>query len=206
MVDDASTDQTHVRAEDVARSEARVRVVRHERNRGKGAAVQTGISAANLSHVLVQDADREYDPSDIPRLWNAVVQSGEPDRTVAFGSRSLGARRLPGWRGRLKKWPRQSPGPWLFGYVLSAWFAVVKRRWISDLLTGYKLYPRGLFLGWSPETSGFETDHEITMKILNAGLRIVEVPVSYTPRSKEEGKKINWRDAVKALRTVWRYR
>jgi hypothetical protein len=90
--------------------------------------------------------------------------------------------------------------------MLTGWIFIVRRVWITDSLTGYKLYPSDLFKSWKPITCGFETDHEITSRILNQEHRILELPIDYAPRSKQEGKKIRARDGVIALRTIWVYR
>ena len=97
-------------------------------------------------------------------------------------------------------------GPWLAGVLLSCWTWLLYGRWISDTLTAYKLYPAGVLKSLSLETSGFETDHEITAKLIREGLRIAEVPIAYYPRSAEEGKKIKPRDGLIAVWTLLRFR
>jgi dolichol-phosphate mannosyltransferase len=201
IVDDCSTDATAAEVSKVG--DPCLRLIRLDRNSGKGAAVQAGIARASGEFIIVQDADLEYSPADIPSLFKAqIVANG---RSV-FGSRVLGARSLAGWRGILRCWPGQGLGPWGFNFVLSSWLYLVKRVWITDLLTGYKVYHRSIFDNWTPTTNGFETDHEITMHLLNHGLQIVEIPISYVPRTRSEGKKIGPSDAVKAIRTIWRFR
>ena len=97
-------------------------------------------------------------------------------------------------------------GAWLAGVLLSLWTALLYGRWISDTLTGYKIYPTALLRAFDIRTHGFETDHEITAKLIRAGVRIVEVPISYRPRSVEEGKKIRLRDGWIAVWTLLKYR
>ena len=164
-----------------------------QRNQGKGAAVQRGIREATGDFVLVQDADLEYEPADYLPMLEAVRAGA----ACVYGSRTLGR------RGRH---PQQGLGPWLAGHVLSAWTFVLYGRWISDTLTAYKLYPRSVFTWMKIKTHGFETDHEITAKLVRAGIRIVEVPIAYHPRSVEEGKKIKASDGLIALWTLLRFR
>lgn len=197
--DDSSSDEV-MRIDD-----ARIKLIELPENGGKGAAVRAGIGHASGQFVLVQDADLEYNPAEIPDLLVAATDSTSENRAV-YGSRVLGARQGSGVRARLGLTPGQGVPQWAFGILLSSFMFVVTGRWISDLLTGYKLYPRVLFQNWSSKTNGFETDHEITMRLNCLGFAVHEVPVTYLPRSKEMGKKIGPRDAVKAIRTIWRYR
>ncbi len=201
VVDDCSTDKT---AQVVERfvSEKLI-LLRLPANMGKGAAVQKAIEVSSGQFIIVQDADLEYFPSDIPVLFEAAKKS--PGTTI-FGSRFLGAKQLGGLRGFLRLWPKQSTASWLFNFMLTGWIFIVRRVWITDSLTGYKLYPSDLFKSWKPITCGFETDHEITSRILNQEHGILELPIDYAPRSKQEGKKIRARDGVIALRTIWVYR
>lgn len=200
VVDDGSSDDTVASVKRL--SHPSISVVRMSINSGKGAAVQRGIREASGRYVLVQDADLEYFPEDIPLLLPSTMQ--DETRSV-YGSRVKGAHdHVPSWRGKLGLWPGQGIPQRLANSVLAA---VVKRRHgvkISDPLTGYKLYPRGLFSSWTPATTGFETDHEITLRLIELGIEIEEVPVRYVPRSKAEGKKIRAIDFVRALRVFTR--
>lgn len=201
VVDDCSTDGTSALVAE--KFGDRVKVIRQPVNMGKGAAVQMGFADARGAFLLVQDADNEYDPADIQRILRAAWGS---TNAVVYGSRHRGARSQGGWRGVLGLWPGQSLGPWGFNKLLSTWFLALKHMWISDLLTGYKLYPAEVFEEWKPMTSGFETDHEITLHVVNKGYEIREVPIAYRPRTKAEGKKITSKDALIALTTIWRFR
>lgn len=201
VVDDASTDETAEIVEKYVSE--KLLLNRLPRNMGKGAAVQKAIEFSTGKLIIVQDADLEYFPRDIPILFEAAKSS--PGATI-FGSRFLGAKKLRGIRGYLRLWPKQSVASWIFNFVLTGWIFIVRRVWITDSLTGYKLYPSDLFKKWKPSTSGFETDHEITSQILNQNLKILELPIDYAPRSKQEGKKIRARDGLVALRTIWIYR
>lgn len=201
LIDDASTDTTPEIA--IQFADAGVLYVRQSSNSGKGAAVRRGIELATGNYLLVQDADLEYFPEDIPDLIKAGLENVG---AVVYGSRQIGASNLLGLRRILRIWPGQSILSYIFNFILSMWLFALRGEWITDTLTGYKLYPRTIFQDWLPETKGFETDHEITSHILNLGVPIVEVGINYSPRSVEEGKKIRARDGIIAILTFWRYR
>ncbi len=202
VVDDGSTDTSFSIVENFQLDS--LKLVGLPRNEGKGAAVRHGVAKSSGDFVLIQDADLEYDPREIVKLLGALSE-GEP--IAVYGSRVLGSRdEVQGIRGFLGLWPGQGVPQWAFNTVLSIYHYAITGVWLSDLLTGYKLYPRGVFQDWVSRTSGFETDHEITMRLHSSGIRIIEVPISYSPRSKKQGKKIRARDALTALRTIWRFR
>ncbi len=200
VVNDGSTDAT----ESVARSfEAQgVKCFNQVPNQGKGRAVQRGIREASGDYILVQDADLEYDPADYLPMLDALVTGAD----CVYGSRVKRQIRERGWSLAPGKHPSQGVGPWIAGLVLSCWTFLLYGRWISDTLTGYKLYPARVLKGMKLETSGFETDHEITAKLIRGGFKIVEVPISYHPRSLAEGKKIKPRDGLIAVWTLLKYR
>jgi dolichol-phosphate mannosyltransferase len=197
VINDGSQDRT----EEIARgfrSSGVVCITQH--NQGKGKAVQRGIAEAKGDYLLVQDADLEYDPEDYPAMLAALKNAD-----VVYGSRTLGQLRerksaMPG------RHPSQGFGPWVAGVVLSCWTFVLYGRWISDTLTAYKLYPAAELKNLRLVTRGFETDHEITARLIRAGLKIAEVPIAYHPRSAAEGKKIKPRDGFIALWTLLRFR
>lgn len=199
VVNDGSNDKT---AEIVAAIPG-VRLINQE-NRGKGAAVQRGVREATGDCVLVQDADLEYEPDDIPTMLRAL--SGASD-TAVYGSRILGVKAkqqgvtlFPGLA------PGQQIGPWLVNRALSVLALVLYGRWISDLLTGYKIYPIEFLRSVQVKTAGFETDHELSAKLIRAGYVIREVPAQYRPRSVAEGKKIGALDGLIAVWTLIRFR
>jgi dolichol-phosphate mannosyltransferase len=189
VVDDCSTDGTSAI---VARVPG-VRLHRMARNGGKGQAVRAGIERATGDYLIIQDADLEYDPQDYVPMMRALL-AGRAD--VIYGSRYLG-------HGRHAN---QSLAAFLGGRSLSLVMLACTGHYLTDTVTALKLFPRTLLPELKLETTGFETDHEITAKVLARGLRIAEVPVRYYPRSKAEGKKIGLRDWFIGARTFWRYR
>jgi dolichol-phosphate mannosyltransferase len=193
VIDDCSRDRTS----EIARSVPGVIVERHVRNGGKGTAVRTGITKATGEYLIIQDADLEYEPQDyVPMLEALLSGRGE----AVYGSRYMGA----GFFGA--KYAQQSWPAYLGGRSLSVAALVCTGRYLTDTVTALKLFRRETLLKLDLQTTGFELDHEITAKILARGHRIVEVPVRYFPRSREEGKKIGLRDWFVATETFWKYR
>jgi dolichol-phosphate mannosyltransferase len=200
VVNDGSKDNT----EQIARGFAGVRCFTQVPNQGKGKAVQRGIRESTGDYILIQDADLEYDPNDYLTMLAALR---ETNADVVYGSRVLGQRAgQPKWTLFPGKHPEQGAGPWLAGVLLTLWTALMYRRWITDTLTAYKLYPGPIVKNMKLRTSGFETDHEITAKLVRLGQKIVEAPISYYPRSREEGKKIKPSDGLIAVWTLLRFR
>src|SRR5262245_45023833 len=189
VVDDCSTDRT---AAIVAAVEG-VRLHRMPVNGGKGRAVRAGIALATGEYLIIQDADLEYDPNDYIPMLEALL-SGKGD--VVYGSRYLG-------RGRHRN---QSLAAYLGGRSLSLVGFAFTGRYLTDTVTAYKLFKTRDLAELNLQTSGFELDHEITARLLARGRTIVEVPISYAPRSREEGKKIGLRDWFIAVRTYARFR
>ena len=182
IVDDGSTDGTR----DVLRqlADSTVRVVLHEHNKGKGAAIRTGLEKVTGDLVLIQDADLEYDPEDWPKLLAPVLRG---KAQVVYGSRFTGERRNMLFLH------------WMGNRFLSLTTNVLYNTTLSDMETCYKLFDRSVIDGITIRASRFEFEPEITAKILRRGIRIYEVPISYTGREFDEGKKISWRDGFSAL-------
>ncbi len=189
VVDDHSADGTSA----VASAFHGVILRRLERNSGKGRAVREGIGVATGDFLIIQDADLEYDPQDYVPMLEALL-AGRGD--IVYGSRYM-----RGGRHANQTW-----SAYLGGRSLSLVARVFTGAWITDTVTALKLFPREVIDGLGLTTSGFELDHEITAKLIARGYRIVEVPVSYNPRSKEEGKKIGLRDWFIGTRTFFRFR
>src|SRR5262245_11853284 len=189
VVDDHSKDRTS----EIVRGFAEVDLHRLERNSGKGRAVRAGLERATGDLLIIQDADLEYDPRDYVPMVDAIL-AGRGD--IVYGSRYLN-------RGRHAN---QSLAAYLGGRSLSLVALACTGTYLTDTVTALKLFPRELLMSLTLTTSGFELDHEITAKMLAQGKRIVEVPVRYYPRSREEGKKIGWRDWVTGVRTFVRFR
>jgi glycosyltransferase involved in cell wall biosynthesis len=200
VVNDGSKDNTA----EVAQSHSGVRVFTQVPNQGKGKAVQRGIREATGDYILIQDADLEYDPNDYLALLEALTGT---KADVVYGSRTLGQRNAqPRWTLFPGKHADQGVGPWFAGVLLTLWTGLVYGRWITDTLTAYKLYPGPVVKAMKLRTSGFETDHEITAKLIRLGKKIIEVPIAYYPRSREEGKKIRPSDGLIAVWTLLRFR
>ncbi len=199
VVDDGSKDKTST----IASKFKQVTCFKKE-NGGKGSATKYGIAKATGDWILIQDADLEYDPNDYIPMLKAIKK--HHGLMTVYGSRILGQIKAKSSRSFPGKHPDQSVGPWMAGVLLSLWAFVLYGTYITDTLTGYKIYPAEMLKKFRIQTFGFETDHELTAKLLRSGVKIVEVPVSYRPRSLEEGKKIRPRDFFIALATFWKYR
>ena len=189
VVDDASSDGTDKVLDTL--EDSTVRVVRHPVNRGKGAAVRTGLGYARGDLVLVQDADLEYDPEDWPRLLAPILKG---KARVVYGSRFTGERKNMLFLH------------WVGNRFLSLVTNVLYNTTLSDMETCYKLFDRQVLEGITITSERFDFEPEITAKVLRRGHRIYEVPISYSGREFHEGKKITWRDGIRALTTLVRER
>ncbi len=189
VVDDHSADRTS----EIAAGFKDVILRRLDRNSGKGRAVREGVGLATGDFLIIQDADLEYDPQDYIPMLEALL-SGRAD--IVYGSRYM----------RGGRHANQTVTAYLGGRSLTLVARLFTGAWLTDTVTALKLFPREVVTGLALETSGFELDHELTAKVLARGLTIVEVPVSYHPRSREEGKKIGMRDWFIATRTFFRFR
>lgn len=191
-VDDGSSDRSHSVLADMAGQEPRLRLSRHEENRGKGAALRTGIALATFPVVVIQDADLEYDPADYPRLLEPILQ----DRAdVVFGSRFIGSeahRVLYFWH-------------FLGNRFLTLLSNMCTNLNLSDVETCYKAFRREIIQGIRIEENRFGFEPEITAKMARKQARIYEVAISYHGRTYADGKKIGWRDGFSAIRCIAKY-
>lgn len=206
VVDDGSSDGTCEKIAEVVKRHSEIMFVQHEKNRGKGAAVRTGFKNATGDVLIVQDADLEYEPEDIPRVAGPVL-SGDAD--VVYGSRILMEKAL-GRSGIIGLLTGKHPHSYVFAYLggitITHFANLLSGASLTDEPTCYKCFSREVILDLQIECDDFSWEPEITMKLLKREIQIVEVPISYHPRKKEEGKKINWRHGVAALQTIWRWR
>jgi len=192
IVDDGSSDGTRQVLAQMHKAHPDLRVLLHGRNQGKGAAVRTGIQAAQSDLILIQDADLEYDPREYPALL-APIQEGKAD--VVFGSRFLGAARRPTmfWHMVANK-------------MLTLMTNVLYNSILSDMETGYKVFRREVIQAIPLRARRFDFEPEVTAKLLKRGVRVFEVPISFNPRDYAEGKKIGLKDAFAAIWALLRYR
>lgn len=192
MVNDASTDGSRKILDELGERFENVRVFHHEFNLGKGAALRTGFQHAEGPYVIIQDADLEYDPEEYPLLLNPVLQD---KADVVYGSRFLGAsahRVLYFWHSVGNR----------FLTLLSNMFSDLN---LTDMETCYKLFRKTVLEQVSIKENRFGFEVEITSKISRMKLRIYEVGISYYGRSYDEGKKIGWRDGVRAIWCILKY-
>ena len=191
VVDDGSTDGTRDKLKNLD-GKKRVRVILHEQNQGKGAAVRTGMSAAEGDVLLIQDADLEYDPRDYPELLKPINE-GLAD--VVYGSRFLGrAHRVTMfWHMIANK-------------SLTLMTNILYDTILTDMETGYKVFKRKVIEGMTIKANSFDFEPEFTAKILKQKYRIFEVPITFNPRDYTQGKKIKLIDAFEAIWTLVKYR
>jgi len=190
LVDDGSSDGTWTRMQRWAENE-RVQALRHDSQRGKGAAIRTALTLARGKVILVQDADMEYDIADYPRLLDPIIKGRAH---VVYGTRVFASHTAHSYWYVMGNKGVTTAANLLFNVYL------------SDIETAYKVFPREAALAMNLEAHGFEIDPEITAKLLRMGYRIHEVPVDYVARSRAEGKKIRPSDGVKALGVLLRHR
>jgi glycosyltransferase involved in cell wall biosynthesis len=191
LVDDGSTDGSREKLQQLENEEGIV-VLYHERNQGKGAAIRTGVAAATRDLVIIQDADLEYDPREIPNLMQPIL-AGKAD--VVYGSRFMG-----GQPHRVLYFWHQVGNQLLT--LLSNMFTNLN---LTDMETCYKLFRREVIQGIEIEESRFGMEPEITAKVARGHWRIYEIGISYSGRTYDEGKKIGWKDGFQAIWCILKY-
>jgi glycosyltransferase involved in cell wall biosynthesis len=191
VVDDGSKDGTRDILQKL-NGKKKVRVVLHEKNQGKGAAVVTGMHAAKGDILLIQDADLEYDPRDYPLLLKPL-EEGLAD--VVYGSRFLGG-------------PHRVTMFWhqVANKLLTFMTNILYDSILTDMETGYKVFRRTVIEGMTIRAKRFNFEPEFTAKVLKRKYRIYEVPISFNPRDYTEGKKIKFHDAIEAVWALIKYR
>lgn len=193
VVNDGSTDNTAEIIESIDNV-----FLLNQSNQGKGKAVQNGIKKSSGDFILIQDADLEYSPHDYKSLFEPIL-SNEAGISV-YGRRKKSINDLsPKIISWIKKHPDQPLTSWVANIFLSILVFILYGRFISDTLTGYKVYPKSFFDNNVINANGFEADHEITVKLFENNFEIIEVPVDFFPRTAEEGKKIGIRDFFVAI-------
>jgi glycosyltransferase involved in cell wall biosynthesis len=192
IVDDYSTDGTREHLREINQTHENVKVLYHDHNQGKGAALRTGFQAVTGDVVIIQDADLEYDPREYPHLLNPIVD-GRAD--VVYGSRFLGGphRVFFFWHYVGNK----------FVTLLSNMFTNLN---LTDMETCYKVFKREVLDEITVKSKRFGFEPEFTAKIAKKGFRIYETPISYSGRTYAEGKKIGWKDGVKAVIAILWFR
>ncbi len=193
IVDDGSTDGTRDLLRQIeAQGRPNVRILYHEHNQGKGAALVTGFSHASGDVFLIQDADLEYDPREYPSLLKPLQ---EGIAQVVYGSRFLGG-------------PRKAMNFWnmIANKILTLTTNVLYNAILSDMETCYKVFRAEVARDMVIHAHGFDFEPEFTAKVLKQGIRIYEVPISYNGREWTEGKKISWTDGPIAMWTLVKYR
>ena len=196
VVDDGSEDNTF----EILSEIHGIKVIK-QKNSGKGRAVQKGIELSCGDLILIQDADLEYDPEDFYKLL-------EPFRfkkkISVYGSRPMN---IFNKKSIFKdKHYKQSYGPYFMNKLLCFFFKILFKVNLTDPLTGYKVYEKDFFLNEKIQSNGFEADHEITIKLLRSLYKIIEVPISYNPRTVKDGKKIRFIDAFIAFYVLIKFK
>jgi glycosyltransferase involved in cell wall biosynthesis len=192
FIDDGSTDGTSERLREITKGQKDVKVYAHDRNLGKGMALQTGFRKVDGNIVIIQDADLEYDPKEYPKLLEPILD----DRAdVVYGSRFLGGphRVLYFWH-------------YIGNKFLTLMANVLVNVNLSDMETCYKVFRKEILNDIIFKSKRFDFEPEFTIKVAKKGYRIYEVPISYSGRSYSEGKKITWKDGIEAIYTMLRYR
>jgi len=191
IVDDFSKDGTREILQELVKNK-KIKLLFHDKNYGKGHAIKSGLKVAKGDIILVQDADLEYNPNEYNKLIKPIIEN---KAKVVYGSRILN--KGNGYSSLLF---------YIGGRAVTAITNILYNSRLSDEPTCYKVFRKDVIDGIKIEGERFEWEPEVTAKILKKGIRIAEVPISYNPRGKEKGKKINWKDGIIAIWTLIKYR
>ena len=193
VVDDCSKDNTY----EILKQIKQIKVIRHEKNLGKGSAIMTGINHASGNIIIIQDADFEYDPNDYPNLLRPILDG---KTKVVYGSRFLGKTGNNSIKTNVKIKQYFMHKVFFIGNKFLTFLTkMLYGANITDMETCYKVFTADVIKNIPLKSQRFDFEPEITAKIIKKGHKIIEVPISYSPRSVEEGKKIGWKDGVKAI-------
>ncbi|MBA3723321.1 MAG: glycosyltransferase family 2 protein [Candidatus Levybacteria bacterium] len=199
IVNDGSSDGTALVLSKIKSNDKDFKIIHHKINQGKGAAVRTGIKKATCEYIIIQDADLEYDPTDITKLLIPVL---EGNAIVVYGTRL----------NRLPDFSRDERSALFFLHylgnrMLSLTTSLLYMNWLTDMECCYKLFPKKALNGMTLHARGFELEPEITAKLLKKGFKIAEVSISTNPRGYNEGKKLDTiKDGSKAIWALVKYR
>ena len=190
VVDDGSTDGTRDVLNRLAKRYKSLTVLSHERNQGKGKALQTGIARATGDVIVIQDADLEYHPEEYPQALE-LIERGWAD--AVYGSRFLGAHRV------FFFWH------YVGNKMLTLMCNMLTSGMLTDMETGFKVIRADVLKSLDIRSYTFDFEVEVTVKLFRMGYRVYEIPITYTGRGYEEGKKITWRDGVRALGALFKW-
>ena len=192
VVNDCSKDNTVNEVKKLMGKYKNIKLINHEKNGGKGTAIRTGLKNFTGDFVIIQDGDLEYNPEEYKKLIKPILKG---ETKVVYGSRMLG--KIKGF---------QIPLHYIGNWGLSIITTLLYLRRITDMETCYKLMTRDVVKSIKLRAKRFDFEPEITAKIIKKGYKIIEIPINYDARSFQEGKKITWRDGLKALYYLLRYR
>ena len=190
VVDDGSTDKSSQRIQSAVTKYPNVKAFSLPINLGKGAAIRLGLKQATGDIIIIQDADLELDPQEFHQILKPILFN---ESQIVYGSRVLGNKKIP-----FKSW--------LATRITSSLVGLLYGQWISDINTAYKAFTKKVNQKLNLRSVQFEFEAEFTVKALKQGIKIKEVPVSYNPRTKLEGKKIRWHHGLDLVFTIIKYR
>lgn len=194
VINDGSTDQTLK----ILKKIKIIKLLNHQKNSGKGAAIRTGLNFAKGDIIIIQDADLEYNPNDFSKLLQPIINN---ESKIVYGTRLIN---YP-----LRIWGKNKtalPTHLIANWVLTFMTNMIYGSNITDMETCYKVFKKEVLKNFSLNSNGFEIEPEITAKVLKKGYLIYEVPIKVTPRTKKEGKKIKSIDGFKAIWALFKYR